>query len=109
MQDIIVFAYYQNERINIPGQEMKQGVEMKTGKIFLLIAITALIAAGCTEQYAGNPQLGALYRVLNYDTTYKERALLFEMEDHTSLTREGKFYIMGEGISNPGSYSCAPK
>mgnify|MGYP005835755785 FL=1 len=80
---------------------------MKTLKVLLVIVSAGLIAAGCTEQYTGNPQLSALYRVLNYETTYKERTLFFEMEDPVSLTREGKFYIMGAGISNPGSYSCS--
>ena len=80
---------------------------MKTIKVLSVIIFAGLIAAGCTQQYAGNPQLGALYRVLNYETTYKERTLFFEMEDPASLTREGKFYIMGAGISNPGSYSCS--
>ena len=86
--------------------ELEQVLKMKTVKILSLISVALFIASGCTEQYAGNPQLGALYRILNYDTTYKERALFFEMEDHSKLTSDGKFYIMGAGISNPGSYSC---
>ena len=81
---------------------------MKTSiiRIIILFGMVLVIASGCMEQYSGSPQLSGLYRVLNYDTTYKERTLFFEMEDHTQLTREGKFYIMGAGISNPGSYSC---
>ena len=78
-----------------------------TIKIFMLLGIVAVLGTGCMEQYAGNSQLSALYRVLNYDTTFKERTLFFEMENHADLTRGGKFYITGAGISNPGSYVCS--
>ena len=76
-------------------------------RILILLCAAVFIGTGCMEQYAGNPQLGALYRVLNYRTTFKERTLLFEMEDHGVLASEGKFYIMGGGISNPGAYVCS--
>jgi hypothetical protein len=76
-------------------------------KLLMMLGMITLIGAGCMEQYAGNSQLSGLYRVLNYDTTFKERTLFFEMENHADLARGGKFYIMGAGISNPGSYTCS--
>jgi hypothetical protein len=82
-------------------------VNKKLIRITFMLAALAMIAAGCAEQYAGNPALRNLYRVLNYPTSYKERALCFEMEDYERLVDRGEFYIMGSGISTPAAYPCS--
>ncbi len=76
-------------------------------RISILLTVVAVITAGCMEQYPNNPQLSSLYKILNYDTTFKEQTLFFEMENYAELVDGREFYIMGTGISEPGAYVCS--
>ena len=82
---------------------------MKTTiKTLFLMTAALVLAVGCfSEPYKNNAQMNTLYRMLNnYQTSFKERALFFEMVSYAKLVEDGKFYISGAGISTPGSYSC---
>jgi len=76
-------------------------------RISILLTAVAVFTIGCMEQYPNNSQLSSLYRILNYETTFKEQTLLFEMENYVELVDDGEFYITGSGISAPGAYTCS--